>query len=507
MTSLLEISDATIATPGDRILFDGLNLRLGREHVALMGRNGVGKSTLLAVLAGSVDALRGGVRSRGRTHFVPQSLDARAIRRAYDRAPREARAVMAEEWLAMNETPLADIVRAPALSLGELRKLALLLAKQSGADVVLLDEPTEDLDDVSVAWLRKWLGEWRGAVIAASHDARLLEDFEHFFIASETGCRVFSGSLPELDALLLCEHDEAEERYTRNLNRLVAYERHVLDVTRRRDRKKRFGRCRELDRATARIRLNTKRSQAQVYQGKFTVMRNERLAALRTWSKSTRRALDVSLPLDLAMPELPAESSDDLLALRGVSARSGDRVLFAPFDLRVGRQRIGVIGPNGAGKTTLLQIMLGNRKPVTGSVVRRPIAIGSIDQGGTAFALDESLLDRLELQAAGQSTESGPEILVAHKFPLALGQRPLASLSPGERVRAALIAIFRQSPPAELLILDEPTYSLDRVGRHAMIQALRTFRGGLVVASHDRPFLEAIGIDTWVALGSQRGTA
>jgi ATPase subunit of ABC transporter with duplicated ATPase domains len=103
---------------------------------------------------------------------------------------------------------------------------------------------------------------------------------------------------------------------------------------------------------------------------------------------------------------------------------------------------------------------------------------------------------------AGATAPSAAEILVAHKFPLALGKRPLASLSPGERVRAALIALFRRSPPVEILILDEPTYSLDRVGRHAMIEALRAFRGGLVVASHDRDFLDAIGIDTWIALDS-----
>ena len=501
MTSLLRISDATIATPGHRILFEGLNLRIDREHVALMGRNGVGKSTLLSVLAGSLDVERGSVRARGRAHFVPQALVETAVRAAFERAGSSLQRELADEWPAAGSAALADLLRASALSRGELRKLALLLAKRSEAEILLLDEPTEDLDDAGIAWLRTWLHQWPGALVCASHETRLLEDFDQFFGASETGCRIFSGELHEMDAELLREHDDAEDRYARNLNRLVAYEKHVLDVTRHRERKKRGGRCRELDRGTPPIRLNQKRDHAQVSHGRLAAMREKRLDALRDWSKSTRRALGVSLPLDLAVPALPAEPRDDLVILRGVSAQSSGRLLFPPLDLRVGRQRIGVVGPNGAGKTTLLQIMLGRRAPATGSVVRSSTAIGSIEQGGADWMLDESPLDRLELQLCSRPAQRPAELLVAHKFPLALGERPLSSLSPGERVRAALIALFQESPPLELLVLDEPTYSLDRVGRYAMIQALRAFRGGLVVASHDRAFLQAVGIDACIELG------
>jgi ATPase subunit of ABC transporter with duplicated ATPase domains len=500
MTSLLEIADATIATPGHRILFDGLNLRLDREHVALMGRNGVGKSTLLAVLAGSADVERGDVRTRGRAHFVPQTLQATAVRSAFGRSHPSLREKIADEWRSIGAGPLTDMLRAPDASRGELRKLALLLAKRSEADILLLDEPTEDLDERGVTWLRAWLSQWRGCLVSASHDPRMLEDFLHFFIASESGCHLFSGPLHELDAELVREHDETEARYARNLNRLVAYEKHVLHLARRKDRKKRVGRCRELDRATPRIQLNRKRDQVQVSQGRLAVLREQRLDALRQWCKSTRRALGVSLPLDLAVPDLPEEAGD-LLVLCNVSAASSDRLLVPPLDVSLGRRRIGVVGPNGAGKTTLLQIMLGRRAPTSGSVVRVAPRIGSIEQGGTDWMLEESLLARLEQHLPAGSTASPADLLLAHKFPLALAERPLGSLSPGERVRAALIALFRRSPPIELLVLDEPTYSVDRVGRYAMTQALRAWRGGLVIASHDRAFLEAIGTERYIVLG------
>jgi ATPase subunit of ABC transporter with duplicated ATPase domains len=198
------------------------------------------------------------------------------------------------------------------------------------------------------------------------------------------------------------------------------------------------------------------------------------------------------------VPHLP-EDAHEVLVLSGVSAHASGRVLFASLDLRLGRQRVGVVGPNGSGKTTLLEILLGRRPPTAGSVVRDFPRIGSIEQSAADWMLDDSLLFVLSLQ--GASADDAAKTLVAHSFPLALADRPLRSLSPGERARAALIALFRRSPAVELLVLDEPTFSLDLVGQRALTRALRAWPGGLVVASHDREFLAAIGTEAVIELG------
>jgi ATPase subunit of ABC transporter with duplicated ATPase domains len=461
----VEVTGATLCAPGGRPLFDGLTLRLSREHVALIGRNGVGKSTLLAVLAGSGEVQSGRVTTSS-PHFVPQVLRAGSTE--------------------------------SALSHGELRRLALDEARTSGAEVLLLDEPTEDLDDAAVAWLRGWLHAWPGCLIIVSHDRRLLADLRHFFIASESGCRTLTGSLEEVETELEREHAETQERYVRNLHRLAMQEERTAHVARRKARKKRYGRCSELDRATPRIRLNQKRSDAQVSHGRLAKERDARLGTLREWSLSTRRALAVSLPLDLPVPRLP-EGVREVLVLSGVSAHRAGRSLFAPIDLRLGRQRIGVVGPNGAGKTTLLEIMLGRRAPAAGSAARDLPRIGAIEQGAADWMLDDSLLSTLSVQ--GASVDDSANVLMAHGFPLALAHRPLRSLSPGERTRAALIALFRRSPPVELLVLDEPTFSLDLLGQRALRRALRAWPGGFVVASHDRAFLAAIGAEALIELG------
>lgn len=472
MKPLIEALDVTIVAPGGRPLFEGLSMCLARGRVALIGRNGVGKSTLLAALAGEGHGAGAPVTLQSRPYYVPQIL-------SRERPGHTGR----------------------TLSHGELRQRELARAQRSGAEILLLDEPTEDLDEAGVAWLREWLRGFSGCLVVASHDRRLLQDFRHFFIASESGCRTLSGSLSELEDELERDHREGEQRYLRALRRLEAREEHTLHVTRRRARKKRYGRCSELDRATPRIRLNQKRDHAQVYQGKISRVREARLATAREWTRTMRRSLAVDFRLDLPLPTLPTDDGDDLLRLRGVGCEIGGRRLFEALDLRVGRDRVAIVGANGTGKTTLLEIVRGDRKPTEGVVERSPRRMGSIAQGGADWMLDESLLDYLTVHGDSPSPDALAELLVAHKLPLALGERPLCSLSPGERVRAALIGLFQRAPAVELLVLDEPTFSLDLVGQHALIRALRGWPGGLIVASHDRAFLAEVGVDRIVDLG------
>jgi ATPase subunit of ABC transporter with duplicated ATPase domains len=463
MTAQLELTEVSLKTATGRALFEGLNLAIGDEQVALVGRNGVGKSTLLSLLAGHTQATAGKVRVRSKPHFVPQIDEAN-----------------------------------PSLSRGELRQVALREAHASRAEILLLDEPTLHLDDGAVQWLRAWLKEFRGCVIVASHDRRILADMRHFFVVSESGCHYFGGSLEELESHLEQEHQATELRYVRSLNRLAEKEAHTAQVARRRERKKRSGRCRELDRATPRIRLNQKRGQAQVSQGRLAKLREQRLFAMRGWTQSSRRALSVELSLELPIPQLPAAIDERVLELHGVTHGVDGRQLFANVELQLGRERIAVVGPNGAGKTTLLDVMLGRRRPQLGSARADVSKIGWIEQGGKNWMLEESL--RSHLLGLGISSDDSANLLVTHKFPLALADRALLSLSPGERARAALIALFARSPAVEVLVLDEPTFSLDLVGLRALTHALKRWPGGLVVASHDRAFLHELGMDRTIVL-------
>jgi ATPase subunit of ABC transporter with duplicated ATPase domains len=451
-------------TPGGRPLFRDLSLVLGRtDRVALVGRNGAGKSALLDVLAGRAAPEAGEVLCRGSSLLVPQQLEGAGA------------------------------------SPGELRRRRLHEALAARPDLLLLDEPTRDLDAAGMDWLLHCLGGWRGALIVVSHRPRVLRAFREFFLVAESGCRHVEGSFDALLTELEREGEEREQRYVQQLRRLVDQEQHRDIVQRRRERKASMGRIRELRRCPSRLRLNGKRSYSQVSQGTRAVLQRERIEQARTFTRAARRALAVKLPLELALPALPEATGAPIAVLEGVCARVGDRTLFDDVSLALDRERLCIRGPNGSGKSTLLEILVGRRRPTRGSARCDARRIGYVAQDAANWCSGASLLEQLtgELDA-----ESAVRILRAHRFPFALAERPLASLSPGERLRGALIGLLQRRPAPELLVLDEPSDPLDFLGAAALQATLAAWQGGLCLVSHDDDLLEAIGIERELRLGA-----
>ena len=409
--ALLEAHALTIETPGGRALVRELNLQLGRERVAV-GRNGVGKSTLLDVLAGRQAPAGGRVVCRGRHLLVPQHL---------------------------GEDDDAEAGERAAASPGERQRRRLDLALAAHPDLLLLDEPTRDLDAGNVAWLVGWLSQWRGGLLVVSHDRRVLSAFDQFFIVAESGCRHVAGPLPALLAELQREREDTQRRYLGELNRLVAREEHNATLRRRRQRKKNVGRLRELKRCPARIQLNDKRSYKQESQGKRRLLQETRIGAAREGARASRRALRVELPLELAMPRLSEAPPAPVISCEGLTAEAGARTLFSGLSLEIDRDRMVVCGPNGSGKTTLLEVALGLRPAVGGRARCDTSRVGYIAQSAGNWCREESVVELLAPHLEAPSPRALARPLDAHRFPLALADRPLATLSPGERLRAALI--------------------------------------------------------------------
>jgi ATPase subunit of ABC transporter with duplicated ATPase domains len=151
----------------------------------------------------------------------------------------------------------------------------------------------------------------------------------------------------------------------------------------------------------------------------------------------------------------------------------------------------------------LLEIALGLRQPASGRARCDTSRVGYIAQNAANWCVDDSVVDRLATQKDAASPDGIMQILQAHRFPPALAGRPLATLSPGERVRAALICLSRRRPAPELLVLDEPTQDLDFVGLAALEAVLAAWPGGLLVVSHDPELLAAIGISRTIELGTK----
>ena len=483
--TLVKVENLDVSTPRGRQLFLDLNVEISHEQVAMIGRNGVGKTTLLKILAGEVD--RSEVVLHTVPYLVPQDLGATSS------TIRLARKLLSKDDLADAGLPL-DLLSQDACSPGEQRKLHLLVARQVQPELLILDEPTSDLDEHGIDWLRHWLSKWSQGLILVSHNRMLLRQFQHFFVIAESGCRYLSGGFKEVENFLEKEGLREQRQYVSNLNTLMRKEEKNERVNNRHDRKKNRGRLNELGRCSSRAKLNEKRSYAQVKQGKRKKLWKNRISASRAWAEATRRALDVQLDLTLIAPEQPNDTSAEIVDVKGVTAVIEGREIFSNLSMCVRRfDRIVVSGRNGAGKTTLLSMLAGQRQAVQGRVVGDFSRIGMIEQGAANWESDRGLI--ANLQAACDATlEEVAEILVGHRFPFALAERPLKSLSPGERVRAALICLYHRSPAIELLVLDEPTVGLDFVGLGALRDALKSWPGALVVVSHDRDFIESIGV-------------
>ncbi|MEZ4319997.1 MAG: ATP-binding cassette domain-containing protein [Myxococcota bacterium] len=467
MRPVLEAHHVDLDTPEGRPLLRDLTMSVGHDRVAIVGRNGVGKSTLLQVLAGVRDPDAGIVRAHGSVGWVPQQLVVEGC------------------------------------SHGEARRRALDRAFGARPELLLLDEPTEDLDhDARIALLDR-VRSWRHGLIVVSHDPELLEAFEHFFVMSESGCRYVPGSFAELQVRLADEAAREQERYDRHLQVWVGDEEKHRRVAQRRRRKKAVGRLHELDRSQSRMRLNQRRSTAQVSQGRVAGMAESRIEARRAWARASRRALAVELPLELTPLPLPEPDGPSITLTEARLAR-GTRDVVPPITLAVGRERVGLVGPNGSGKTTLLALATGGIPPTSGRVRVRHERVGSIAQGAADWCTSESLVEALARVSDTADLDVLAERIVQQRFPLALALRPLASLSPGERTRAALIVLF-QRPGLEVLVLDEPTFSLDLVGVRALTLALRGWKGGLLVASHDPRFLGDLGLDRLLEVGGDIG--
>lgn len=473
MTVCLSARGVCIDAPGGRTLFDDLHLSLELgDRVALVGRNGVGKSTLLEVLAGGLEPTRGHVARHPSRCWVSQGLaDA-------------------------SSPDTQSAVQSP----GERRRAALVAAFDARPALLLLDEPTRDLDEASVEWLLGALSRFSGALVVVSHDRRVLCQFEDFFVAAESGARHQHGTWRQVVEQLEVERQLEEQRYGRRLEQLAERERLNDVVARRRAQKKNLGRLHELKRCPARAQLNGKRGYAQVSQGRRALLQEQRITQARHGVQTARRALAVNLPLHLQPPALPEPSERPLIELDHVSAVIDGRPLFSDISLRLGRERLAVRGPNGSGKSTLVEIMSGQRLPDVGRAWCDTARVGYVAQNAANWQTERTLVELLR-EASFIDIDECARCVRAHRFPLGLAERSLATLSPGERVRAALIVLFERKPAPELLILDEPTDALDLVGLAAFERTLVAWPGGLVLVSHDRELLRAVQMHDQLVLG------
>ena len=530
-----------------RTLFEGLDVTVAPgDVVGVVGANGAGKSTLLRILAGDLEPMDGSVSvADAFIGWLPQehervpgeTVAAYIARRTgcaeATQAMEAAAAALAdpdqestdndaaystalEHWLAAGAADLeermpavlaelgldTDAVRPDstlmtALSGGQAARVGLAALMLSRFDIVLLDEPTNDLDLDGLAQLENFVRDLRGGVVVVSHDreflARSVTRVLELDLAQNT-TTVFGGGY---DSYL--EEREVARRHRREQYEEFADKKDDL-VARARVQ-------REWSSQGVRNAMRKSPDNDKIRRRAATESSEKQAQKVRQMESRIARLEEVAEPrkewvLEFTIAAAP-RSSSVVATLDNAVVRQGDFVL-GPVSIQVDAgERIGITGPNGAGKSTLLRLLLGRREPDEGRVsLGASIAIGEIDQARASFIGTERLIDRFE-QLVPTWTTADVRTLLA-KFGLRADhvERAVDDLSPGERTRAGLALL--QARGTNVLVLDEPTNHLDLAAIEQLEQALESYDGALLLVTHDRRMLQNVRLDRrWLVDGGR----
>lgn len=517
----LSFSHVSLSWPDGRPVFDDLTFALPQGLSGIVGRNGIGKSTLLRLAVGDLGPTLGHVERPPRLAYVPQSValatgatvaqvlgvsDRLAALRAIEAGSADPAHydALADDWL-VEDRALAVLRSLGLASLeldrsvghvsgGEATLLAIGAALLDDPDVLLLDEPTNNLDADARQRLVAALLARAGATAVVTHDRALLATVDRIGELRErddrtTELRWFGGAIDAFEDALATERAAAEQAVVTASADVARQHRdlraRVESGGKRNDRAKKALANHEV----TRIGVKAKTDQAAKTEARVRAAHEARLAAARDALATARAAIprDRSIRVDLPGTEVPHRR--DVLVASGLETRVGT-VLAATIQ---GPERIHLVGRNGSGKTTLIETLLGLLEPVAGSVSVQ-VPAGYLAQRLDVLDDAASVVDNVRSRAIGASPQEARDQLGRFQFRGAAADAVAGTLSGGERFRAALAAVLLARPEPQLLVLDEPTNNLDFESQAQLVQALEGYRGALLVVSHDDAFVAQLGI-------------
>ena len=517
----------------DRTLFSGLDLVVAPgEITGLVGVNGAGKSTLLRVLAGLRPPDAGDVslspptatvgylsqepeRRAGETvgDFIARRTGVAGAQRDLDDATQllveertgadDAYAAALDRWLALGGADLEDRTAQvfatlglrdgaerqpmPSLSGGQAARANLASLLLSRYDVFLLDEPTNDLDIAGLEILEDFVGHLRAGAVLVSHDRAFLERTVHRVLEldlPQQQIRLYGGGYLAYLEERQIGRQHARDAYEKYAGTRAGLQQRMRTQIAWADKGVREAKSKATDNDKHVLQRQVSRSEKLAGKVKATERMLERLDAVDEPRKEWQLKLEIA-----AAPR----SGTVAATLRdAVVERGGFRL--GPVSLQVNwADRIAITGPNGSGKSTLIAALLG-RLPLTSghASLGSGILVGEVDQARSLFGGSQPFIDAFGVQVPGMLPEEIRTLLAKYGLKADHVLRPAASLSPGERTRAALALL--QARGVNLLVLDEPTNHLDLAAIEQLEDALASYPGTFLLVTHDRRMLESVQV-------------
>ncbi|MDO5065672.1 MAG: ABC-F family ATP-binding cassette domain-containing protein [Propionibacteriaceae bacterium] len=503
MLSSFVLSQVTFAFDAKPLL-DDVTITIPATRVGVVGRNGAGKSTLLRLLAADLSPTTGSIKAPDSLARLPQDLVQRCdltvaallgieeVLAALERI--EAGSInpadyetVGERWDVASRAISLLSARVPSLSSedtlnrplgtlsgGEIMLTALAGLEFSNARTLLLDEPTNNLDRATRTALYSWVEQWTGGLVVVSHDIALLRRMDHILEVNEGALTLWGGNYDHWQEQSQVLEAATEQRLRDAERRLRAEQRerkHVQTATARQARRdgQRFATVKQ----GPRLSDPEWKSRAEGRRAQANRLATQKVQAAREEVSRAAEAVTTRDSIKVDLPELRRARGRQLAELgtppRAFTVRGGDR--------------IALIGDNGVGKTTLLrQARLFTTR------------VGWIDQH-VELPTGCSVLECLRRSNPEATRREMRALLARFLLRGEIVERPVETLSGGERFRAALARVLLATPPPELLLLDEPTNNLDLETVAAFVEALAQYRGALVLITHDDAVLERLELD------------
>lgn len=524
--AFLTLQAISIKTPDlAQTLVSDLTISFADESTGLVGRNGCGKSSLLAIMAGHMQPAAGSVSLTGSIGFFRQRFDdlsmpvlqALGVQNAFDAMNRVISGTGSEadfgvvDWTleARIETALTQVglqglephMPLSQLSGGQRMRVSMARTLLEDADLLLLDEPTNNLDTAGRHMIADLVAGWRGGVVIAGHDRALLEGMDRMLELSGTGARLYAGGWSAYRTAKAAETARAKAELDRAERALKSTETAIQRQREKKERRDKMGRVRRAKGADPRVYLDRQKGRAENTLARDNQVADHLVSDAVTVLETATEQVEVLTPIHVDLPAGRVPANRILLKMNAAEVHfKGGRTL-GPWNLEIrGPERVRLVGPNGAGKSTMIKLAAGLLDAATGQVQRMGQA-AYLDQDLSMPRPAGSLVDNMLAAGPGMTDHDARATLARFGFRNVTAEKMVSSLSGGERLRLSLCMMVFGAAVPELLLLDEPTNHLDIDAVELLEATLRDYQGAILFVTHDESFAGALEPDRLIDVG------